>query len=133
MNSIHATRVLLADQRTTVRSALRLIVTDAVGMQVVGEVADGADLWRMVQTAQPAVLLVDWELVAAQAGTLLPALHATCPGLHIIALSWRPEVEAAVLLAGADAFVSKIDPPERLVQALQAVGVPPSDSAYPHA
>ena len=120
MNENHPARVVLAEPRATVRSALRLIVTDGVGMLVVGEVAQVGDLWSQMQTAQPEVLLLDWSMVAAQAGTLLPALHATWPGLYIIALSWRPELEPAVLRAGADAFVSKTDPPERLVQALQA-------------
>jgi DNA-binding NarL/FixJ family response regulator len=60
-------------------------------------------------------------MAAAQAGTLVPALHAMWPGLHIIALSGRTEVEPAVLQAGADAFISKTDPPERLLEALQAV------------
>jgi len=67
------------------------------------------------------LLLLDWGMVAAQATTLVPALHATWPGLHIIALSGRTEVEPAVLQAGADAFISKTDPPERLLEALQAV------------
>jgi len=121
MNESHPARVVLADPRATVRSALRLLVTDALGMQVVGDVADPADLWPQMRAADPQVLLLDWGMVAAQAGTLVPALHATWPGLHIIALSWRTEVEPAVLEAGADAFINKTDPPERLLQALQAV------------
>lgn len=120
MKKIDPARVVLAEPRAPVRSALRLIVTDGVGMQVVGEVADAAELWSQMQTAQPEVLLLDWSMVASQADTLLPALRATWPDLYIIALSWRPEGDPA-LLAGADAFVSKTDPPERLVRALQAV------------
>jgi DNA-binding NarL/FixJ family response regulator len=127
MNETRPPSVVVADSRAAVRSALRLVVTDAVGMQVVGEVADVADLWSRLETTQPQVLLLDWAMVAAQAETLFPALHAAWPGLHIIALSWRLENESAVLSAGADAFVSKTDPPERLMAALQAVG--PSDSS----
>ncbi len=121
MNEIHPARVVLAEPRADVRSALRLLVTDALGMHVVGEVADAADLWSQIRAAQPELLLLDWGMVAAQATTLVPALHAMWPGLHIIALSGRTEVELAVLQAGADAFISKTDPPERLLEALQAV------------
>jgi DNA-binding NarL/FixJ family response regulator len=123
MNEIHPARVMLAEPRADVRSALRLLVTDALGMHVVGEVANAADLWPQMRAAQPEFLLLDWGMVAAQATTLMPALHATWPGLHIIALSGRTEVEPAVLQAGADAFISKTDPPERLLQALQAVRI----------
>jgi CheY-like chemotaxis protein len=39
-------------------------------------------------------------------------------GLRVIALSGRPEAGQAALEAGADAFVSKGDPPEALIAAI---------------
>jgi CheY-like chemotaxis protein len=36
----------------------------------------------------------------------------------VIALSGRPEARQAALLAGADSFVSKADPPDRLLVAI---------------
>jgi DNA-binding NarL/FixJ family response regulator len=38
--------------------------------------------------------------------------------IYVIALSSRPEVRDSALAAGADAFVSKIDSPERLLEAI---------------
>jgi DNA-binding NarL/FixJ family response regulator len=38
----------------------------------------------------------------------------------VIVLSGRPEARQAVLDAGADAFVSKVEPPERLLAAIAA-------------
>src|SRR4051812_33789440 len=92
INGIHPARVVVADQRPAVRSALGLIVTDSVGMQVVAEVGDVSELWSRMQTIQSEVLLLDWDMVSTQAGTLMPALRSTRPGLYIIALSGRPEV-----------------------------------------
>ena len=40
---------------------------------------------------------------------------------EVIALSRRPESEAAALTAGADAFVSKTDPPEKVLEALRTL------------
>jgi DNA-binding NarL/FixJ family response regulator len=48
----------------------------------------------------------------------LPLLHAHQPGLRVIALSGQPEASKASLEAGADAFVSKGDPPEQLLHAM---------------
>jgi len=45
-------RVVLADTQADVRSALRLLVTHDLGMQVVGEVTDAAGLWRQVHDAR---------------------------------------------------------------------------------
>ena len=126
MQETEAIRVLLAEQREPVRAALRLIITHTGGMQVVGEATQTADLWTAAQPLPPHVLLVDWGMVAAEAETLLPALRGRWPGLRIVALSWRPEVGPVALGAGVDAFVSKIDPPERLLRALH-VGAPGAD------
>jgi DNA-binding NarL/FixJ family response regulator len=54
---------------------------------------------------------------------LLSALHSLgCP-LKIIALSGHLEAREEALGAGVDAFVSKGDPPERLLTTLRTVGV----------
>ena len=45
-------RVVLADTQADVRSALRLLVTHDLGMQVVGEVTDAAGLWTQVHDAR---------------------------------------------------------------------------------
>ena len=50
---------------------------------------------------------------------LLPALHSVCPELKFIALSAWPGLRPAILAMGVDAFVSKTDPPERLLAAIQ--------------
>ena len=49
---------------------------------------------------------------------LLTQLRHECPGLCVIALSGRSEAGKLALAAGADGFVSKSDPPERLLAAL---------------
>jgi hypothetical protein len=52
---------------------------------------------------------------------LLPKLKEIRPGLHVIVLSARPEVRQKALASGADIFVSKMDPPDRLLTALGMV------------
>ena len=60
-----------------------------------------------------------WPITAAE--ELLSALRKRCPDLPVIALSGQPEVRRAALAAGADAFVGKADPPERLLVAIRSV------------
>src|SRR5205085_6770969 len=69
-------RVVLADHQAEVRSALRLLVTHVLGMQVVGEVTAAADLWTQVQDAGPDLLLLEWGLLGAGSGAALARLHA---------------------------------------------------------
>jgi DNA-binding NarL/FixJ family response regulator len=113
-------RVLLADDRPKTRFALRLLLERQPGIQVVGEAADAEELLVQAKATFPNVVLLDWEL--PKDGSLMSALRGTCPHLCVIALSGRPETRTAALAAGADAFVSKADPPERLLAAVRNAG-----------
>lgn len=113
--------ILLADKQAEVRSALRFLLEQELGMRVVGEAAEASALLAQRAAVQPDVVLLDWELPGLQATNLLPALHAGARLTIVIALSGRPEARRAALDAGVDAFVSKGDPPERLLAILYAV------------
>lgn len=122
-------RILLVDDQSKVRSALRLLLEQEVGMTVVGEVTKAEDLLAQVKATQPDVALLDWELPVQQAADsskssmphLLSELRARCPQLCVIALSGRPEARQAALAGGVDAFVSKGDPAEGLLQTLRTI------------
>ena len=119
-------RVLLADDQSKVRSALRLVLEQQPGIHVLGEAVDTTGLLDWVTVTCPDLVLLDWELPGLEADgpstgsgqRLLSTLRELCPCLAVIALSGRPEARRAALDAGADAFVSKGDPPERLLAAV---------------
>jgi DNA-binding NarL/FixJ family response regulator len=115
-------RILLADDHAKVRSALRLLLEQALELRIVGEATEGRELLARLQATQPDLVLLDWELPGLSANGLLPALRSRWPHLKVIALSGRPEARHAALTAGADAFVSKTESPERLLTALHAMG-----------
>ena len=114
-------RLLLADDQAKVRSALRLVLGQQPGIQVLGEAADATALQRAIQATRPDLVLLDWELPGLDDQEPVAVLRSLCPGLKLIALSSRPEARRAALEAGVDAFVSKGDPPERLLAALSDV------------
>jgi two-component system response regulator DesR len=115
------TRVYLADARTEERSALRLLLLD-INMEVVGEAADWATTLSQAPTRQPEVLLVDWELLPGASSTALSELRKACPAaLVIVLISHLDARHQAALSAGADAFISKSETPERLADHLRAV------------
>ena len=112
-------RILLADDQPKVRFALRVLLERQPGLAVVGEATDRNDLMNRVEMTLPDVVLLGWELPGLMAmGSLSPLRHLR-PNLLVIALSGRSEARLAALSAGADAFVSKGDPPERLLAAIK--------------
>jgi DNA-binding NarL/FixJ family response regulator len=113
--------VLLADNRSRVRSALRSLLEEQSGQMVVSEAKDCQEVLAQAETVCPDLVLIDWDLPGMATVDLLPALQTICPGLYVIALSSRPEAEQSALAAGALAFVSKAGPPEPLLAAIQRV------------
>jgi DNA-binding NarL/FixJ family response regulator len=111
-------RILLADSQPRVRFALRVLLERQPGVQVVGEAVDAVELVAQAAATRPDLVLLAWELPGLAAVDLLPTLHRLCPNLLVVALSGRPGARRAALAAGADAFASKADPPERLLAAI---------------
>jgi len=111
-------RTVLAEGQLTVRDALRDLVTDGLGMQVVGEAGTLQTLQRQLQALRPDLAIVDWDLLA-QSASVLAGLRACSPGLRVVVMGLRPEMHPAALAAGADGFFSKVDAPDVVVGVLQ--------------
>ncbi|MBN1262372.1 MAG: response regulator transcription factor [Anaerolineae bacterium] len=116
------TRVLLADDQPKVRFALRALLEQQPGLEIVGETGDRRELLALVFRTHPDVVLVEWALTidACAQGNEIAHLNTLHPAPFIIVLSGRPENRPDALAAGADAFVSKADPPDRLLALLAA-------------
>lgn len=111
--------VLIADDQPRVRFALRVMLEKQLELHIAAEVADAQSLLTRLQDEQPDAVLLDWQLPGlAQIGSV-PALYEIDPELTVIVFSGRPEARQAALDAGATAFVSKIDPPEMVLNVLR--------------
>ena len=115
------TRVYLADSQPEERSALRLLLLDLM-MEVVGESGDWSTTLAQAPTSRADMLLVDWELLPAAPTAALEDLRTACPAaLVIVLISHLDARHQAALSAGADAFISKGETPERVAERLRAV------------
>ncbi|MGD0574011.1 MAG: response regulator [Anaerolineales bacterium] len=113
------TRVFLADAQREERSALRLLLLD-LKMQVVGEAADWVTTLAQAPVSRTDMLLVDWDLLPSAPSAALEGLRKTCPAaLVIVLISHLDARQQAALSAGADAFISKDEGPERVAERLQ--------------
>jgi len=111
-------RVLIADDESEVRAALRILLKHQSETEVVGEAATLPELVEQMEAQQPDRLILDWGVIAPTPG-VVTRWRAKYPQLAVIVISGRTDVRQAALDAGAAAFVSKSDPPERLLAALR--------------
>jgi DNA-binding NarL/FixJ family response regulator len=115
------TRVFLADAKPEERSALRLLLLD-LNMEVVGEAADWAVTLAQVPVSRIDMLLVDWDLLPSEPTAALEEIRKACPAaLVVVLISHLDARQQAALSAGADAFISKGETPERVAERLRAV------------
>ncbi len=109
------TRVYLADALLDERSALRLVLLD-LKMEVVGEAADWPTTLANAPATRPDMLLVSWDLLPIDLGVqALAKLRVACLGEIVVVLISNLDARLqAALSAGADAFISKSEAPERV-------------------
>jgi DNA-binding NarL/FixJ family response regulator len=114
-------RIYLADAQREERSALSLLLLD-LKMEVVGEAADWSTTLAQAPGSRTDMLLVDWALLPIASSEALGELRKACPAAVVIVLiSYLDARRQAALSAGADAFISKGESPERVAERLQAV------------
>jgi DNA-binding NarL/FixJ family response regulator len=119
------TRVYVANGNAEERSALSLLLQD-LQMEIAGEGADWATTLAQAPISQADMLLVDWALIPGVSTTSLEELRQACPAaLVIILISQLDARQQAALSAGADAFISKDEAPDRVAERLRlaAAGV----------
>ncbi|HEY42794.1 MAG TPA: response regulator transcription factor [Anaerolineae bacterium] len=108
-------RILLADGRSKVRYALRVLLEGQQGLEVVAEAVNAEDLIVKVRESCPDVVLIDWDLPGLNRTRTLENLRKDHPGIRVIAMSGRPEAGQAALDAGVDSFIHKTSPPDLLL------------------
>lgn len=112
-------RIALADGRSKVRFALRVLLEGQQGLEVVAEAVNAEDLINKANESCPDVLLIDWDLPGLNGSKTLQNLREDCPELCVIVMSGRPEASQEALDAGIKHFIHKTSPPELLLSAIE--------------
>ena len=117
----YMTRVYVADAKLEERAALRILILD-LNMEMVGEAADWGTALAQVPGSNTDMLLIDWDLIPNSQTAALNEIRRVCPAaLVIVLISHLDARQQAALSAGADAFISKGELPERVAERLRAV------------
>jgi DNA-binding NarL/FixJ family response regulator len=116
-------RVLIVDDVPAVREALRLLLDDEPGVQVVGEAGDGEEALRLADGLQPDVVLMDLGLphLGGLAATRALAQRPHPP--RIVAMNVYGadgQIRRQALEAGAATYVEKGASLDEVVAALRA-------------
>ena len=114
-------RILIADDNPAIRSALTLLLETRLNARIVGEADHMEILLADVSRLHPDIVILDWELPGLPEKSRVAALRMLHPALKVVVTSSRPEIAQQALAAQADSYVSKSEPPEKVVQVIQAI------------
>ncbi len=119
-------RVVLVDDQALVRTGLRMVLSNAPGIEVVGEAADGAEGVAAVARLSPDVVLMDVRMPGmdgVEATRRIRAASAGGGGPRIVILTTfdLDQYVFAALRAGASGFLLKDALADELVKAVRVV------------
>ena len=116
-------RVLIAEDQTLVRGALRALLELEEDLQVVAEVGRGDEVVPAAQRLTPDVALLDIEMPGGDGLEAARALAAAVPGCRAVVLTTfgRPGFLRRAMEVGAAGFLVKDAPVAELARAIRAV------------
>src|ERR1041385_8803125 len=117
-----AIRVLIADDHPIVRDGLRMILSDAPEIQVVGEAENGLQAIEMAEEIRPGVILMDLRMPNLDGLSATERIKAQWPEIAIVILTTYNEDQLMIrsLQAGAMGFLLKDIGRQPLVDTIQA-------------
>jgi DNA-binding NarL/FixJ family response regulator len=115
-------RVLLITSRPQARIALRHLLEMDPELYLVSEVSETDGLMLQVHDTRPDLVLLDWEQSDVEAADLILGLQSLRRPPAVVAFGECIEARYEALEAGADAFVSRDEPAEWMLDALYRIG-----------
>jgi len=121
MSDPRRTRVLIVDDHLMVREGLKVLLSTALDLDVVGEAANGAKAVEAVSLTAPDVVLMDILMPVMNGAEATALIKEAFPAVQVIALTSYADGELVeqTLQAGAVSFLLKDSRPEALVQAIR--------------
>ncbi len=142
-----AVNIVIADDHSQVRAALRMLIRAEEDLRVIGEAEDGDSALRLVQRLHPDVLVADINMPAPGGIELVRILRDEPWGPRVLIVTVYEDgaLAAEARAAGAAGYLSKRTAAAELVNAIRSVaagghcwspcgmtaGDAPSDDAYP--
>lgn len=112
-------RILVVDNQSRARQSMKALLGACYPSAQVREAADGYEAVQLVEEFQPEVILMDARMPRMDGLEAVRHIKAKSPNIKIVVLSMYSDMRSKAIEAGADAFVGKGDPPEKIRETLQ--------------
>ena len=116
-------RVLLVDDHATLRVALRGLLNDVPGFEVVGECEDGESAIDAVAACKPDLVLMDINMPVMDGIEATLEIKRAFPDVRVVGLSGFEDATkvSAMIAAGASGYLLKTADPRDIAEGLQSI------------
>ncbi len=114
-------RILVVDNQPRARKSMRVLLSVWYPDSDFEEASDGLMAIRLAEEFQPDIILMDARMPGMDGLAATKQIMAKGSKVKIVVLSMYLDIPLKALAAGADAFVSKSDPPDILRKILVEV------------
>ena len=117
-------RIVLAEDHTTVREGIKLLVDAQPDMEVIGEAGDGEAVIELATKLDPDIVLMDISMPVLNGLKATKKLRALRPNIKILTLTRHTDdgYLRQLISAGANGYVLKQSAPSELINAIRSVG-----------
>ena len=116
-------RVLIADDQVITRSGLRVLLSAADLLEIVGEASNGEEVIAMADAVQPDVILMDLRMPGINGIEATRRIHRASPHIGILILTVFEDDSSVfpAIRAGARGYLLKNSEQEELLRAIHTV------------
>ena len=117
-------RIVLADDHTIVRNALKMLLNHQPDIEVVGTAANSQEAYDTVAQLKPDIVMLDISMPPGESGVITAGkIHADFPDVKIIMLTMHADKEYLLytVQTGVSGYLLKNVPEEELIEAVHTV------------
>lgn len=116
-------KILLADDHALFRQGLKRILSEAADLEVIGEVADGLELLKLLNKIKPHMIILDISMPNIRGIEAIPEIKSINPDAKILVLTMHRDMEYLhqTISSGADGYLLKEDADNELFFAINKI------------
>ena len=114
-------RIIIADDHHSIRLGFRRMIERAEGIEVVGEAADGMEVFRLLNQVEADLLLLDVHMSPVGGIEVIQTLHRENHPIRVVGISSYSNRQFIfeMLAHGASGYLSKEDSSELIIDTLR--------------
>jgi DNA-binding NarL/FixJ family response regulator len=114
-------QILIADDQTRARQSLKALLATWSPVEQIREACTGQEAVLSVEEEPPDVVVMDARMPELDGVQATRVIKQRWPLVKVVVWSMYPEYEVEARGAGADAFVTKGEPPQNLLASIATV------------